>query len=218
MTTSSFSGESNCIDSRCIPQKRVPSLALFPTAHWDNPTGKLYWENKANEDEKHSLYLQGEIPFANDKWVFDAGFRRDHRYIIREEKSRVPTGKTQAVTNNQWEDPRDNSSFGLIFKPTLNDTLAFRYGLVDVSPVDRYATASGTALLDEKDKLMNVGYEHNFPKIKNTSLNLNFFTNQMQNALVDDAVNIRYTDSQQIRPGCVFSTIGPRKWREMKSQ
>ncbi len=162
--------------------------------HWHNPTGKLYWENKDNEDEKHSYYVQGEIPFAQ-KWVFDAGFRRDRRYIIREEKSRVPTGKVQSVINNQWEDARDNSSFGLTFKPTRNDTLALRAGSVEVSPVDRYATINGAPLQDEKDKLLNAAYEHRFDHLRNTSIAINVFSNELQNALIDDPLNVRYTDA-----------------------
>ncbi|NLI78720.1 MAG: TonB-dependent receptor plug domain-containing protein [Candidatus Riflebacteria bacterium] len=158
--------------------------------HWHNPTGKLYWEDRDNEDEKHSYYLQGEVPFGDDHWVFDAGYRRDHRYMITEDRFRYTVNaanpnNTSRVLRNQWEDPRDNFSTGLTWKPSNRDTVALRYGSIEVSPVDRFATASGTALTDEKDKLVNLAYEHTFTQWRNTSLSLNFFTNDKQDALTD---------------------------------
>jgi len=152
--------------------------------HWHNPTGKLYWENRDNEDEKYSYYLQGEVPFGRDKWLFDAGYRRDKRYMIREDRFRA-TG-VPVVLEDKWEDPRNNFSTGLTYTPTKHDTIALRYGLIDVSPVDRYATPDGSDLMNEKDKLVNLGYEHAFAHRRNTSIGLNFFTNDKQDALIDN--------------------------------
>ncbi len=170
--------------------RNVITRAVYLYDHWHNPTGKLYWENRDNEDEKHSYYLQGEVPFGSDHWVFDAGYRRDRRYMITEDRFRflqtaANPNTSPRVLRNQWEDPRDNFSTGLTWKPSDRDTVALRYGSIEVSPVDRYATASGTALTNERDNLVNLGYEHIFPRWRNTSLNLNFFTNDKQDALID---------------------------------
>jgi len=163
--------------------------------HWYNPTGKLYWENKDNEDKKHSAYLQTEIPLAGEKLKLDAGVRQDRRFIIREEKARFPAGKTPFVINNRWEDPRNTYGTGLTYRPTKNDTVALRYADVVVTPVDRYASLTGAALLDEHDKMTNLGFEHQFSNArKPTSLVLNVFKNSMVNSLIDDPAGTKYTD------------------------
>jgi len=155
--------------------------------HWYNPTGKLYWENMNNEDKKHTMYFQTEVPLSGDKLVFDAGIRRDRRYIIREQKSKTPAGKILDPITDQWEDPRNSVSTGLTYKPTTNDTLSLRYATLVMTPVDRKATKSGADLADEKDKMVNFGIEHEFKNAsKPISLELNFFKNDMASSIIDD--------------------------------
>ena len=155
--------------------------------HWYNPTGKLYWEKMNNEDKKHTLYLQTEIPVSGDKLVFDAGIRRDRRYIIREQKSRTPAGKALAPITDQWENPRNSVSGGLTYKPSENDTLSMRYAALIMTPVDRIATQNGAELVNEKDKIINFGIEHKFKNTaKPLSAELNIFKNDMKNSIVDD--------------------------------
>ncbi|OQA81413.1 MAG: TonB-dependent Receptor Plug Domain protein [bacterium ADurb.Bin243] len=155
--------------------------------HWYNPTGKLYWEKMNNEDKKHTMYLQTEVPLSGDRLVLDAGYRRDRRYIIREQKSRTPAGKALAPITDQWEDPRNSVSTGLTWKVTKNDTLSLRYASLVMTPVDRKATQSGADLADETDKIINFGVEHKFKNISRpTSIELNIFRNDMKNSLVDD--------------------------------
>lgn len=163
--------------------------------HWYNPTGKLYWENKNNEDKKHSAYLQTEIPLAGGRLKLDAGARQDQRFIIREEKARFPAKKTPFVINNRWESPRNTYGTGLTYKPTKSDTLALRYADMAVTPVDRYASLTGAALSDEHDKYTNLGFEHEFANAKKpTSLALNIFKNNMENSIIDDPAGTKFTD------------------------
>jgi len=155
--------------------------------HWYNPTGKLYWENMNNEDKKHTMYLQTEVPLSGDRLVADAGFRRDRRYIIREQKSRTPAGKALAPITDQWEDPRNSVSAGLTYKPTALDTLSLRYSALVMTPVDRKASLSGADLTNENDKIINFGVEHIFKNAaRPMSLELNLFKNDMKNSLVED--------------------------------
>lgn len=165
--------------------------AIYRTGYsierWYNPTGKLYWENMNNEDKKHTAYIQAEVPVSGEDLIWDAGFRRDHRYIIREQKSRVPTGKALEPITNRWEDPRNSFSTGLTWKATGNDTLSLRYASLATTPVDRGATQNGAELADEIDKIINLGVEHKF---KNTfrpvSVELNIFKNDMKNSIIED--------------------------------
>ncbi|HBC76127.1 MAG TPA: hypothetical protein DC017_15000 [Candidatus Wallbacteria bacterium] len=155
--------------------------------HWYNPTGKLYWENMNNEDKKHTMYLQTEVPLSGDRLFADAGFRRDRRYIIREQKSRTPAGKALAPITDQWEDPRNSVSAGLTYKPTALDTLSLRYSALVMTPVDRKASLSGADLTNENDKIINFGVEHIFKNAaRPMSLELNLFKNDMKNSLVED--------------------------------
>ncbi len=155
--------------------------------HWYNPTGKLYWEKMNNEDKKHTMYLQTEVPLSGDKLILDAGVRRDRRYIIREQKSRTPAGKALAPITDQWEDPRNSVSAGLTYKPSANDVISLRYAALVMTPVDRIATQNGAELINEKDKIINFGVEHKFKNTaKPVSLELNLFKNDMKNSIVDD--------------------------------
>lgn len=163
--------------------------------HWNNPTGKLYWENRANEDRKHSYYFQNEVPLAGEKLTWDIGVRRDRRYIVREEKARLPKGATALkIILNSWEDPRTSWGTGLTWKPSDRDTLALRYAGLTITPVDRGASFDGSSLRDEKDSLVNFGIEHRFRGKYIPVLNVNFFQNDMDDAVVDDSVHTRYAD------------------------
>ncbi len=172
--------------------------------HWYNPTGKLYWEKMNNEDKKHTMYLQTEIPVSGDKLVFDAGIRRDRRYIIREQKSRTPAGKALAPVTDQWEDPRNSVSGGLTYKPSENDTVSLRYAALIMTPVDRLATQNGAELANEKDKIINFGVEHKFKNTaKPVSAELNIFKNDMKDSIVDDGT--RFIDAAKTTVMRVFT-------------
>jgi|GEM_PF-6851407 len=162
--------------------------------HWYNPTGKLYWENRNNEDKKHTMYFQTEAPISGDKLVFDAGIRRDRRYIIREEKAKTPAGKNLAAITDQWEDPRNSVSTGLTYKPNRYDTLSVRYATLVMTPSDRKATQNGNDLVNEKDKIINFGVEHKFKNAKKPlALELNIFKSDMKDSIVDDGT--KYIDA-----------------------
>jgi len=171
--------------------------------HWYNPSGKLYWENMNNEDKKHTMYFQMEVPLSGDRLVLDAGIRRDRRYIIREQKSRTPAGKALDPILDKWEDPRNSISTGLTYKPTADDTLSLRYASLVMTPVDRKATQSGADLADEKDNMINFGIEHEFKKASRpTSLELNLFINNMANSIIDDGT--KYIDAAKTTVMRVF--------------
>jgi len=175
--------------------------------HWYNPTGKLYWEKMSNEDKKHTMYLQTEVPLSGDRLMLDAGYRRDRRYIIREQKSRTPAGKALAPITDRWEDPRNSVSTGLTWKATKNDTLSFRYASLVMTPVDRTATQSGAGLADETDKIINFGVEHKFKNASRpTSFELNIFKNDMTDSIVDDGT--KFIDAAKTTVMRVFKNTG----------
>lgn len=164
---------------------------------WENPTGKLYWENRANEDEKHSYYLQGEIPLA-DRLTLDLGYRRDRRYIVREEKSRLAgTATTLLPLLNTWEDPRDAFSTGLVWKAGRDTTLSLRGARLEVTPVDRNAVIVGAKpLSDESDTIANFAIDHEFARVRHgLKLSLNLFRNKLDDYLTDDTSKPRYADA-----------------------
>lgn len=172
---------------------RLIARTGYTNDHYYNPTGKFWWENMQNEDRRHSAYVQAEYR-AGDRLTLDAGVRYDRRYIVNEQRARYKYGQNYLPVSGRWEKTRANVSTGAEYAATKRDKFSLRFGSFTVTPPVRNAAFDDSALSDEKDRILNAGYERSFGGAGTpASLKLNVFRNDMRNALIEDT-RTKYVD------------------------
>ena len=139
---------------------------------WDCPTGKLFYEGSAREENDYGAYMHDELRLMKDKFIVDGGIRWDHKYVAKgiyvDETSTTGT-TTQVKYYNKWLDPNINSAIGLTVWPFEKHGFSTRYSISSQADAI-FADSTGNLLGNQTENRYDVSYIGKWSKKINFTL------------------------------------------------